>query len=64
MGAGNTKIMALPAGEKMFLQVPMRSPSLPGIYQGKWRLCTPCGTYFGGNINNPSTDYFLLKLNF
>ncbi|KAJ8941754.1 hypothetical protein NQ318_001348 [Aromia moschata] len=31
----------------MHLSINMTGPSVPGIYQSKWRLCTPKGDYFG-----------------
>lgn len=36
------------AGAITDLSVEMKSPSTPGIYQSKWRMVTPTGSYFGG----------------
>lgn len=46
---GGTRV-ALPAlqpGEGTHLTIEMTSPSVPGIYQSKWRACTHTGSYFG-----------------
>jgi hypothetical protein len=32
----------------MDLNVDMVSPEQPGIYESKWRMSTPSGSYFGG----------------
>jgi hypothetical protein len=32
----------------MDLNVDMVSPERPGIYESKWRMSTPSGSYFGG----------------
>jgi hypothetical protein len=32
------------------LSVDMVSPEQPGIYESKWRMSTPSGSYFGGVI--------------
>lgn len=43
------------------LSVELVSPSEPGVYQSKWRMATPTGSYFGGNSRNyPQT--FILRL--
>lgn len=33
------------------LTVQMTSPSTPGIFQSKWRMITPSGSYFGGKFH-------------
>lgn len=30
------------------VSVEMKSPSQPGMFQSKWRMITPTGSYFGG----------------
>jgi hypothetical protein len=35
-------------GCTMDLNVDMVSPEQPGIYESKWRMSTPSGSYFGG----------------
>lgn len=51
---GGTTAVIVPClmpGEGMHLTVKMTGPSVPGIYQSKWRLCTSNGSYFGGKWN-------------
>lgn len=42
-------IPALNPGESTNITIDIVSPSAPGVYQAKWRMCTPTGCYFGGN---------------
>ncbi|XP_050308788.1 protein ILRUN [Anthonomus grandis grandis] len=46
---GGTKVQlpVLQPGEGTHVVIGMNSPSVPGIYQSKWRACTPAGSYFG-----------------
>lgn len=37
----------LQPGESRHITVDMISPPHPGVYQSKWRLCTPGGSFFG-----------------
>ncbi len=30
------------------VSVQMRSPAVPGMYQGQWRMCTATGLFYGG----------------
>ena len=41
---------ALQPGAVTDVSVEMRSPEKMGFYQGQWRMCTPTGMFFGGNI--------------
>ena len=41
--------VALGPGEFTDLSVEMSSPSQPGMYESKWRMATPYGSYFGGS---------------
>lgn len=43
-------VMALNPGEVCDISVDMSSPEQPGMYESKWRMVTPSGSYFGGNI--------------
>ncbi|CAG9818298.1 unnamed protein product [Phaedon cochleariae] len=47
LGGDRVPVGCLSPGEGMHLSVNMTGPSVPGIYQSKWRLCTPKGAYFG-----------------
>ncbi|KAJ8979587.1 hypothetical protein NQ317_019475 [Molorchus minor] len=47
LGGSRVYLPCLQPGEGMHLSVNMTGPSVPGIYQSKWRLCTPKGAYFG-----------------
>ncbi|XP_022904786.1 protein ILRUN [Onthophagus taurus] len=47
LGGERKLISALRPGENGIITLEMTSPSTPGVYQSKWRLCTPTGTYFG-----------------
>nr|CAG4645088.1 EOG090X0CQ9 [Leptodora kindtii] len=42
--------VALGPGEFTDLSVEMSSPSQPGMYESKWRMATPYGSYFGDTI--------------
>jgi len=44
------RVEALAAGAVTDISVDMVSPSNPGIYQSKWRMLTPTGSYFGDTI--------------
>ncbi|CAH0558885.1 unnamed protein product [Brassicogethes aeneus] len=48
--AKRTAVPSLQPGEKTILTVTMESPATPGVYQSKWRLCTPNGSYFGDDL--------------
>ena len=41
-------VAPLNPGEVTDINVDMNSPSLPGMYESKWRMVTPNGSYFGG----------------
>ena len=41
----------LQPGERMVVCLEMTSPQEPGIYEGKWRVSTATGSYFGGRLN-------------
>lgn len=41
-------VRALSPGETTDISVDMNSPTLPGMYESKWRMATPNGCYFGG----------------
>jgi len=41
-------VAPLNPGEVTDISVDMNSPSLPGMYESKWRMATPNGSYFGG----------------
>ncbi|KAG5884873.1 hypothetical protein JTB14_025037 [Gonioctena quinquepunctata] len=47
LGGNRVPVPCLNPGEGMHLSVHMTGPSVPGIYQSKWRMCTPKGAYFG-----------------
>lgn len=47
-GGERVSVPCLLPGEGMHLNIKLRSPAQPGMYQSKWRLCTPTGSYFGG----------------
>lgn len=49
LGGCRTFVPCLQPGEGAHLTLTLTSPSQPGIYQSKWRLCTSGGSYFGGN---------------
>ena len=38
------------------MTVTLVSPSLPGQYQGQWRMATPTGLFFGGEYNDDTND--------
>lgn len=44
-------VKPLVSGEYYDLSVNMISPSKAGMYQGQWRMCTPTGQFFGGELN-------------
>lgn len=46
--------VALQPNEEKIISVPQTSPAHIGPFHSKWRLCTPNGTYFGG-------EYFWTK---
>ncbi|KAH1022692.1 hypothetical protein HUJ04_012051 [Dendroctonus ponderosae] len=46
-GAERVYLPALQPGQSTYVIVAMQSPPMPGIYQSKWRACTPAGSYFG-----------------
>ena len=41
-------VAPLNPGEVVDISVDMTSPSVPGMYESKWRMATPNGSYFGG----------------
>jgi len=43
-------VRALSPGETTDISVDMNSPTLPGMYESKWRMATPNGCYFGDTI--------------
>lgn len=47
LGADRLEVSCLKPGTSTFLNLEMTSPVQPGMYQSKWRLCTPSGSYFG-----------------
>lgn len=49
-GCGRVPVPCVQPGEATHLIVTLKSPSKPGIYQSKWRLCTPKGAYFGDHM--------------
>lgn len=49
LGCQRVGVPSLLPGEEMNLTVRLNSPSQPRLYQSKFRLCTPTGSYFGGN---------------
>jgi hypothetical protein len=58
-------VASLNPGEVTDISVDMNSPSLPGMYESKWRMATPNGSYFGGQIELHfhswfSTENFLI----
>lgn len=50
--ASQTMVLAptLNPGETTDISVDMKSPAEPGMYESMWRMVTPSGSYFGGNI--------------
>uniref|UniRef100_A0A0K8S5B5 Nbr1 FW domain-containing protein n=1 Tax=Lygus hesperus TaxID=30085 RepID=A0A0K8S5B5_LYGHE len=40
----------LPPNNFAQVEVMLESPSTPGMYKSKWRMCTPSGSYFGDTI--------------
>lgn len=59
-GGSRVSVGALQPGEGTQLMVFLTSPSVPGIYQSKWRLCTPKGAYFGGRRSKILKKHFKL----
>lgn len=51
LGAQKIMVSALNPGEGTTIFLNMCSPREPGVHQSKWRLCTPAGSYFGGNVS-------------
>lgn len=51
-GTGPVQVPALQPGQGSGIVVTMQSPSIPGIYQSKFRMCTPAGSFFGGKDVN------------
>lgn len=47
LGANTVILPCIYPGEGRAVTLHMTSPSTPGIYQSKWRMCTPGGSYFG-----------------
>ncbi|CAH2009437.1 unnamed protein product [Acanthoscelides obtectus] len=47
LSGNDVGVPCLRPGEGISLTVEMKSPTTPGIYQSKWRLCTSNGAYFG-----------------
>ncbi|CAH1107334.1 unnamed protein product [Psylliodes chrysocephalus] len=47
LGGDRVPLPCLNPGEGFQLSVELEGPSVPGIYQSKWRLCTSKGSYFG-----------------
>lgn len=47
-GGPRVHLPPLQPGQGTYVVVEMNSPPIPGIYQSKWRACTPTGSYFGG----------------
>ncbi|KAJ9584172.1 hypothetical protein L9F63_021469 [Diploptera punctata] len=43
-------VLSVSPGSTMDLSVDMVSPQQPGIYESKWRMSTPSGSYFGDVI--------------
>ena len=43
-------VQALDPGQVYDLSIEMVSPSHAGIYEGQWRMTTPAGMAFGGNL--------------
>lgn len=60
LGADRIVVPILHPGESRNITVEMRSPLEPGSYQSKWRLCTPGGSYFGGEEFN-TLNYIILS---
>lgn len=48
LGGERVELPALQPGHSTNVAIKMMSPPAPGIYQSKWRACTPAGSYFGG----------------
>ncbi|XP_066247249.1 protein ILRUN isoform X1 [Euwallacea similis] len=46
-GGQRVHLPALQPGQGAYVVVEMTSPPVPGIYQSKWRACSPSGSYFG-----------------
>ena len=44
------QVIPLDPGQMTDISVDMSSPSLPGMYESKWQMATPNGSYFGGNF--------------
>ena len=47
-------------GQCTEISLEMTSPTTTGIYQGQWRMSTPTGLYFGGNLEQ---NYMLSDIN-
>ena len=47
----------LKPGEMTDVSIEMTSPSLTGIHQGQWRMCTAAGLYFGGKLSSKSLSF-------
>lgn len=45
-------VAPLPPGTCTEISLQMTSPAQPGVYQSKWRMITPTGSYFGGMYCN------------
>lgn len=59
-------VAPLPPGTSTEISLQMTSPAQPGVYQSKWRMITPSGSYFGGiylflHTLSWITDYFSVK---
>lgn len=50
LGGEKVPVPSLDPGEGVHLSIDMVSPPIPGMYQSKWRLCTPKGSYFGDHM--------------
>lgn len=48
-------VMPVPPDCYSVISIEMTSPSEPGTYQSKWRMCTSSGSFFGG------TSFFYLN---
>ncbi|CAH1131514.1 unnamed protein product [Ceutorhynchus assimilis] len=46
-GGERVQLPPLQPGHGIHVAIVMNSPTVPGIYQSKWRACTPSGSYFG-----------------
>ena len=49
-------VPCLPPKETIEISIDLKSPSVNGVYQSKWRMTTSNGSYFGGN--NKIIQYF------